>query len=215
MAPKAGSQPNKRRKKNSLSHKLKKGMVNAASRYNFVKLLKRISESDSGKPWLDLISELPLDWQEAPNIKELAKELTLAQLAADNIPADPAIIDGYLEEIRVRYNQQVSLWGSTATTTLMNGFFTHQNPRYSFSSADGRETKHLELLNSYREQGLGVIYLMNHSSHLDEFFMVCFMSQHGMGLPLIAAGANMMAVKSIAKVFEVCSYVVRRRGPPK
>ncbi len=212
MAPKAGPKGRKRRKKGGLVRKLKKGVVGAAARYDFVDLLKRISESDSGKPWLDLYSQIPPDWQEAPNIKKLAQELTLAQLKAENIPAEPATIAGYLDEIAVRYDHQIHIWGATAVTTLLNGFFSQQDPVRCFMSADGREMQHFELLDSYRKEGLGVVYLMNHSSHLDEFIMACVMAQHGMGLPLFAAGANMMAVSSVAKVLWISSYVVRRRG---
>lgn len=195
-----------------LVRSLKKGVVRLASRYDFVDLLRRISESDSGRPWLEQFSQLPPEWAQAPAIKARALELTLAQMENEGLPVTAPTVAGYLDQIAVRYDHQIHIWGATAVTTLLNGFFTHHDPMHSFLSADRRELAHLDQLQEHRRRGLGVLYLMNHSSHLDEFVLAAVMAQHGLGLPLFAAGANMMAVSSIARVLWISSYVVQRRG---
>ena len=57
-----------------------------------------------------------------------------------------------------------------------------------------------------------MVYLINHSSHLDEFLLNISLMHSTQGLPLYAAGANMMAIPSLAKLLRMGSYVVQRRG---
>eukprot|EP01022_Parablepharisma_sp_SALTPOND_P031977 TRINITY_DN8225_c0_g1_i1.p2 TRINITY_DN8225_c0_g1~~TRINITY_DN8225_c0_g1_i1.p2 ORF type:complete len:781 (+),score=346.26 TRINITY_DN8225_c0_g1_i1:2468-4810(+) len=155
---------------------------------------------------------MPPAWQKAPEIMDAAARLTAEQLESEGHPSDPATIRRNLESIGVRYNHQTHIYGASAVVTLMNGFFWQHDPLHSFLSPDRRELAHLERLKAFREQGLGVVYLINHSSHLDEFLLATVMAQHDLGLPLFAAGDNMMAIDSIAKVLWIASYVVRRRG---
>ncbi len=195
-----------------LMRSLKKGLIKSAGRVDFVRLLKHISESESGRPWLERFSAMPPAWQKAPEIVERAAQLTAEQLGAEGLPVDPAAILRNLESIGVRHDHQIHIYGASAVATLMNGFFWQHDPLNSFTSPDRREVAHVELLKQYRDQGLGVVYLINHSSHLDEFLLATVMAQQDLGLPLFAAGDNMMAIESIAKVLWISSYVVRRRG---
>jgi glycerol-3-phosphate dehydrogenase len=195
-----------------LSRSLKKGLVKRASRLDFVRLLKRISHSEAGRPWLEHFSQMPPAWQKAPEIIERAAELTLEQLAAEGHPAEPEVVAHHLDSIGVRYDHQIHIYAASAVVTLMNGFFWQHDPAASFLSPDRRELAHLDELKAYRDQGLGVVYLINHSSHLDEFLLATVMAQNDLGLPLFAAGDNMMAIDGIAKILWIASYVVRRRG---
>ena len=195
-----------------LTRTMKKGLVKSAGRVDFVRLLQHISESEAGRPWLDLFSQMPPAWEKAPEITEHAAELTARQLGDEGHPVDPAVIQRNLESIGVRYDRQIHIYGCAAVCTLMNGFFWQQDPSHCFVSPDRREVAHIELLQQHRDQGLGVVYLINHSSHLDEFLLASVMAQHGLSLPLFAAGDNMMAIASLAKVLWISSYVVRRRG---
>lgn len=195
-----------------LSRTMKKGLVKSAGRVDFVRLLKHISESEAGRPWLERFSQMPEHWGKAPEITEHAAQLTRAQLQEEGREVDEAALARNLESIGVRYDRQVHIYGASAVCTLMNGFFWQDDPNHCFVSPDHREIAHVELLKQYRDEGLGVVYLINHSSHLDEFLLATVMAQHDLGLPLFAAGDNMMAIKSIAKILWISSYVVRRRG---
>ncbi|MBW1713870.1 MAG: 1-acyl-sn-glycerol-3-phosphate acyltransferase, partial [Deltaproteobacteria bacterium] len=198
-----------------LKRALSRGLVRAAERVDFVGLLRRVAESESGRPWLERYGNLPSSWPDLEKLNRLAVELTLAQLKAEGQAPQPREVEALIGHVATGYDRQIYLWGLAGVTVLLNTMFVQQDPARSFVSADGRELAHLDWLKERRDQGLGVVYLVNHSSHLDEFVLNCVLGQTGLGLNLFAAGANMMAIKSLAKVLMVGSYVVQRRGASK
>jgi glycerol-3-phosphate dehydrogenase len=199
-----------------LGKRIKKSVIRKiaamAERVDFVRLLRRISESDAGQPWLDRFSDIPNDWPNQEGLDALAVKLTMEQLAEEGTPADQKEIEQLVSEVTHGYDRNLHVLGSASVTTLMNGLYDQTDPTRPFVSPDGRDLAHLEELKEFRKQGLGVVYLVNHSSHLDEFLVDVVAMHFGLGLPLFAAGQNMMAIESLAKVLRLGSYIVQRRG---
>ncbi|MGD9124291.1 MAG: 1-acyl-sn-glycerol-3-phosphate acyltransferase [Desulfarculaceae bacterium] len=184
-------------------------------RVNFMEIVRRLAHSSRGKPWLDGFDHLAPAWPNPDELNQTAVELTLSQLQDDQVPATREEIERLVEGITCKYDHERYLWGMAAVTALMETLFEQHDASRPFTSPDGRELLHLDLLKQYRQQGLGVAYLVNHSSHLDEFLLVCQLANLDVGLPLFAAGANMMAIESLSKVLKLGSYVVQRRGASK
>jgi glycerol-3-phosphate dehydrogenase len=210
------AQANQAKRRKPLGKRIKKSMMRKvaafAERVDFVALVKRIAESESGQPWLDRFSDIPSDWPNHEELDALAVKLTMDQLEAEGVPAQQKDIEALVAEVTHAYDRDLHVWGAAAVTTLMNGLYDQADPTRSFVSADGRDLAYLDELKDYRKQGLGVVYLVNHSSHLDEFLADVLCMHSGLGLPLFAAGQNMMAIKSLEKVLRIGSYVVQRRG---
>ncbi|MBI4799641.1 MAG: 1-acyl-sn-glycerol-3-phosphate acyltransferase [Desulfarculus sp.] len=209
------AQPPSRRRKKAWSpgRLLQKGLMGIAERVDFIALLKRINRSAPGRPWLDLFqSKAPLEGPRQDEIIERAVELALAQLAAQGDHADPREVRAHAEAISCRYDPEAHLEAAAAICTVISHLFEQADPRQPFVSADQRELAHLDLLQQYRRQGLGVVFLCNHSSHVDEFIADVVFQSRFLGLPLFAAGTNMMAIKSLAKLLLNGAYTVQRRG---
>lgn len=207
---------NQNQKRKPLGKRVKKSVMRKvvafAERIDFVKLVHRIAESEAGRPWLDRFSDIPNDWPNQEELDALAVKLTMEQLEAEGIPAGRKEIEELVAEVTHAYDHDLHKYGSAAVTTIMNGLYDQADPTRPFASADGRDLAHLDELKEYRKQGLGVVYLVNHSSHLDEFLADVVAMNVGLGLPLFAAGQNMMAIKSLEKVLRLGSYIVQRRG---
>ncbi len=216
MTNNAPSPPRRRKKSYSPGRLLRKGLMGLAERVDFVALLKRINRTTPGRPWLELFqSRAPLDGPRQDEALERAVELTLAQLSAQGEHADPREVRAHAESISCHYDHDTHLEAASAICVLMSHLFEHVDPREPFVSADHRELKHMDLLQRYRRQGLGVVYLCNHSSHVDEFIADVVFQRWDLGLPLFAAGTNMMAIKSLAKLLLTGAYTVQRRGAGK
>ncbi len=204
------------RRRKSMGRRIKKFVMRKvaafAERVDFVGLLRRISESEAGRPWLDRFSDIPNDWPNHEELDALTVKLTMEQLEEEGVPADQKEIEELVAEVTHAYDHEIHILGSASLTTLMNGLFDQADPTRPFVSADGRDLAHLDELKEYRKQGLGVVYLVNHSSHLDEFLGAVLAMNVGLGLPLYAAGQNMMAIKSLEKILRIASYIVLRRG---
>ncbi len=202
--------------KRGLSKRIKKAAMRrvsgAVERVDFVSLLDRIAASRYGRPWKERFADLPPAWPGQDELAARAAELTMAQLKEEGHRAEASEVREVISQVRCRYDHDIHKDAVPAVTVLMNGLFSQADPMRPFVSLDGRELAQLEKLKAFREQGLGVVYLVNHSSHLDEFLLAMVLAHNELGLPLFAAGANMMAIKSLARVLMVGSYVVQRRG---
>lgn len=209
-----GNQQNRRRK--SMGRSIKRSMMRKvaafAERIDFVALLRRIAESEAGRPWLDRFSDIPNAWPNHEELDALAVKLAMEQLASEGVAADQKEIQGLVAQVTHAYDRDLHVLGSAAVTTIMNGLYDQADSTRPFISTDGRDLAHLDELKKYREDGLGVVYLVNHSSHLDEFLVDVVCMHFGLGFPLFAAGQNMMAIKSLEKVLRIGSYIVQRRG---
>lgn len=182
------------------------------NKIDFVKIVETIFLSNAGKTLASQFSALPESWGTAENISRMAVDLTMAQLKEEGQQPEQQDIEKLIQEIEIQYDRKKHIHTATALALLFNRVFEHQNPALPFTSQNGRDVAHLGKLKKYREKGLGVVYLINHSSHLDEFLVDILWQHLALGLPVFAAGQNMMAVKSIASLLMVGSYVVLRQG---
>ncbi|MFZ5584629.1 MAG: 1-acyl-sn-glycerol-3-phosphate acyltransferase [Thermodesulfobacteriota bacterium] len=201
------------KKKGSL---ISRHLVPALERVDFVDLLRRIAESKPGRPWLDHFSRPgALQAPEQERYLDRAVELTLAEFAERGEEVDPAQVRGFAGDISTRYDPEIHRHAAAAICTLMTHLFDQADPWDPFVSPGRRELAHIDELKAHRAQGRGVVYLVNHSSHVDEFIADVVFNYNGLGLPIFAAGTNMMAIKSLAKVLICGSYTVQRRGAGK
>ena len=191
---------------------LRRTLARAVEGIDVVALLERIARSEVGRPWRERFAALPPAWDQGEALAELAVELTCRQLAAEGQKVDRARIAERVEGIRHRYDHALYQDAGAAVATLLSVLFQPADPDLIFVSPDRRELAHAEELHAQRKKGRAVVYLVNHSSHLDEFLVAVVLALEGLGLPLFAAGANMMAIASIARVLMLGSYVVQRRG---
>jgi len=192
------------------------GKINwAVNKINFVKIAGTIAASKAGKELAPHFSGLPESWANAGKISALAVDLTMAQLKKEGKAPDRHEIETLVEEIEIKYDRKTHLDAATTLTLLFNQVFDQQNKTLPFTSRDGRDLAHINELREYQKKGMGVVYLINHSSHLDEFLVDILWQRLSLGLPVFAAGQNMMAIKSIAKLLMTGSYVVLRQGASK
>jgi len=142
------------------------------NKINFVALAEKIALSTAGRDLAEHFSKLPQSWTGAEKISSLALELTLAQLKSKGETPDRNEIAGLIEEIEIKYDRQIHVNAATSHSLLFNQVFEQQNKKLPFTSLDGRDLAHLDKLKEYKKKGLGVVYLINHSSHLDEFLLI-------------------------------------------
>ncbi|MCF6249434.1 MAG: 1-acyl-sn-glycerol-3-phosphate acyltransferase, partial [Desulfobacula sp.] len=192
-----------------LSAKLIARMIN---HIDISALFQKVSISKLAKPLYNRFSNIPENWQQAQQVSDTAVNLTLTQLASEGCDVEKQDIENLVKEIEIKYDRNLHIHTATTLGLLFDQVFEHQNPKLPFTSANGRDIAHLKKLKEYRKKGLGVVYLINHSSHLDEFLVDILLQRLGLGLPVFAAGQNMMTIKSIAKLLMIGSYVVLRSG---
>ncbi|MBI9091985.1 MAG: 1-acyl-sn-glycerol-3-phosphate acyltransferase [Desulfobacterium sp.] len=204
-------QPLKKRK-SFLKKSFSRLVAATINRISFVDIAEKIANSEPGTPFLDRYKKLPEDWQNTEEINRIAVDLTMEQLKNEGEAVPRSEIEALIDEIAIRYNRKLHEDTASSLGVAFDQVFDHQNPDLPFTSPDKRELQHIEKLREYREKGLGVVYLINHSSHLDEFLVDLMWQNLGLGLPVFAAGQNMMVIKSIEKVLMTGSYVVLRQG---
>lgn len=193
----------------------RRALMGLMERIDFLDKFMKIGALEESKVWAEKMGDLPNTWLNHDQMKQRAVELTLAEREAMGKPAERERVEQLVEAIACWYDHEVYTKGGVTIPFLLDNLFVHHQPIPHFVSPDQRELKHLDKLKAYREQGLGVVYLCNHSSHFDEFLVDDLFALTGIGLPLFAAGANMMAIKSFEKVLMTGSYVVQRRGGDK
>ncbi len=209
----ASGPKSKGKNKGGLGRMLRRGLMRAAERVDFVGVMEKLSHTPGGQPFWESFVHTPPPAPDQAALFARCTELTLAQLAAEGEPADPAEVRAAAEAISCRYDKEIHRVGAGGVNGLMNHFFEQHDIMTPFVSPDRRELAHLELLQEYRRQGLGVVYLINHSSHVDEFIAAALFNDLPLvGLPLFAAGTNMMAIKSLARMLMIASYAVERKG---
>lgn len=193
----------------------KRALMSIMERVDFVEKFMTIGALEESKPWRDVMAEIPNYWTNHDQIKARAVELTLAERLEQGKEADRERVEELVESLACWYDHDIYTKGGVTIPWALDNLFDTHDPLGQFVSPDGRDLAHLDLLRSYREQGLGVVYLCNHATHLDEFLVDSVLAVNQMGIPLFAAGANMMAIKSFAKVLMIGAYVVRRLGGDK
>jgi glycerol-3-phosphate dehydrogenase len=183
-------------------------------RIDFVKHLERLSKYAPGNAFLDP-ANIPPAFEDQEQIARLAVDLTQRSFQEKSDPVNPLEIKSHVDLISCRYDYGFHREATAAAFNIVNHFFTSRDTDHIFTSADLRELKHLPILRKAEEERLGIIYLINHSTHFDEFIFDTFLTQNRLHLPLFAAGQNMMATPTLTKIFMTGSYVVLRKGASK
>ncbi|MFH1137195.1 MAG: 1-acyl-sn-glycerol-3-phosphate acyltransferase [Pseudomonadota bacterium] len=203
----------------SLARRLKKLAMKPVglgiNRINFVKILKMAAQFEPGRTFLEKAGPPQVAF---PNQEELILhtiELTMADFRSRGERAQEKEIEDYARSISCRYDHEIHTLAKSTMFNALAHTFEHDSLDRIFISPDQRELKNMERLRQARRDGIGVVYLVNHSSHWDEFIVDVVLEQHGVNLPLFAAGSNMMATPSIEKILMIGSYVIIRRGATK
>jgi len=201
-----------KKKRSFLKKSFSRIITSVINKISFVNIAEKIACSQAGAPFLERYKKLPPDWQNTEEINRIAVNLTMEQIQREGETVSRSEIETLIQEIAIRYNRKTHENTASALGIAFDHLFDNQNPDLPFTSPDKRELLHMEKLREYRKKGLGVVYLINHSSHLDEFLVDLLWQNLSMGLPVFAAGQNMMHIKSIEAILMTGSYVVMRQG---
>ncbi|MDR2455203.1 MAG: 1-acyl-sn-glycerol-3-phosphate acyltransferase, partial [Deltaproteobacteria bacterium] len=186
-------------------------LLTIAKRVDFVKIAERLGSLEPGKSFAEKRLTGPsFDDQKA--IARLAVDLTERAFLEQGTPVNRHEIVSHVDLIRCRYDYELHLKAKAACRNIIGHIFESRDEDHLMTSEDLRELRHLEPLRKAQEEGRGVIYLINHTSHFDEFIFDVFLEQNALSMPLFAAGQNMMATASLASLFMLGSYVIIRKG---
>ncbi|MEW5725097.1 MAG: 1-acyl-sn-glycerol-3-phosphate acyltransferase [Thermodesulfobacteriota bacterium] len=198
-----------------LKHLAFKPVRAAVNRIDFVRFISWLAEYEPGRSFVRRETATPPAFPDQEEIIQHTIELALADLADRNEKAARREIEDYARSISCRYDYDLHVRAKAGVFNLLTHLFEFPELDRIFLSRDRRELKHFETLRRAREEGLGVVYLVNHSSHWDEFIVALVLEQLGIQLPLFAAGSNMMATPSLERILMVGSYVIIRKGATK
>ena len=182
---------------------------------NFVKILEMAAGLEPGRSFVEKAGPPQVAFPNQEEIILHTIELTKADLRARGERAHDKEVEDYARSISCRYNHEIHTLAKSAMFNALAHTFEHDSLDRIFISPDQRELRNFERLRQARRDGIGVVYLVNHSSHWDEFIVDVVLEQQGVNLPLFAAGSNMMATPSIEKILMIGSYVIIRRSATK
>ncbi len=204
-----------KKRKSIFKNILKKIIINAVNRFSFVDFVKKIAHLEKNRPIYNYLKQVPEEWQNSEKIKEIAIKQTIAQFKKNNEKVNSNEIKELINKMGIQYNRDIHIDTVTTIDIVFRHIFDYPDKNSPFTSPDHRDIKHIDKLKQLKNKGHGVVYLINHSSHLDEFIFNLFCQRLNLGLPVFAAGQNMMTIKSIARLLMVGSYVVLRKGASK
>jgi glycerol-3-phosphate dehydrogenase len=181
-------------------------------RIDFVKLVEWLAKFEPGKSYLEAHADATPAFNDQDQIARLAVDLTERAFAEKGVSVSREEIKSHVDVISCRYDFKLHHTSKSAVLNLTTQLFETRSLDHLYVSEDMRELKHLQKLKNAQKDGLGVVYLVNHTSHFDEFILDIFLDSLGLNLPLFAAGLNMMFTPSLTKVFMLGSYVIIRKG---
>jgi glycerol-3-phosphate dehydrogenase len=181
-------------------------------RFDFVRFLTDIARYEPGAGYVQSLKHPAPAFANQEDIARLAVDLAERALAEKGDPVGRRELETHASVISCRYDPELHLMLRSAARNIIAHLFESADPQYLFISQDAREMANAQRLTEALAQDRGVIYLINHTSHWDEFIFNVFLDQNGLGMPLFAAGQNMMATPSLTRVFMVGSYVILRSG---
>ncbi|MDR0549051.1 MAG: 1-acyl-sn-glycerol-3-phosphate acyltransferase [Deltaproteobacteria bacterium] len=181
-------------------------------RLDFVKAARYLASKEPGRSYLANVCQTGAAYNDQDKIAALAVELTARALEDKGDPANRQELTGLVDLISCRYDAELHGVAKAACFNLISHLFESRDLNRLFVSRDQRELRFLPRLQKAQAEGLGVVYLINHSSHWDEFIFNVFLDQNGLNLPLFAAGQNMMATPSLSTMLMLGSYVIVRKG---
>ncbi|MDR1085060.1 MAG: 1-acyl-sn-glycerol-3-phosphate acyltransferase [Deltaproteobacteria bacterium] len=187
-------------------------MKAAFERLDFVKTARYLAGLEPGKTYMEKVSRTGPAFEDQDQIARLAVDLTARALEDKGEPANRQELTGLVNLISCRYNAELHQAAKGACYNLITHLFQSGDQNRIFTSADQRELKYLPQLQKAQREGLGIVYLINHSSHWDEFIFNVFLDQNNLNMPLFAAGQNMMATPTLATMLMLGSYVIVRKG---
>ena len=187
--------------------------VKAAVRHiDFTKIYKSMASLEPGRTFLEKTGPPRDAFSDQEDIIQKTIALTLADLKEKGEKFSEKEIEEYARSISCRYDKELHAKGKATVYTLLAHLFEQEDIDRIFLSEDRRELAATDRLIQAREQGTGVVYLINHSTHWDEFITILVLEQLGIEMPLFAAGSNMMATPSLEKILMTGSYLIIRRG---
>jgi glycerol-3-phosphate dehydrogenase len=181
-------------------------------RTDFVKLVKWLATFEPGKGYVENRPKLAPAFADQESIAKLAVDLTERDLQGKGSLASRREIQGHVNTISCRYDYELHRIARGAIFNIITHLFETRSLADLYVSEDKRELRHLGKLRAAQADGVGVVYLVNHTSHFDEFILDIFLDSLGLPLPLFAAGLNMMFTPSLTKIFMLGSYVIIRKG---
>jgi glycerol-3-phosphate dehydrogenase len=184
----------------------------AFRRLDFVKTAKFLANLEPGRTYMEKISQTGPAFDDQDQIAKLAVDLTARALEEKGDIANRQELTGLVNLISCRYNAELHQVAKGACYNLITHLFQSRDPNHIFTSQDQRELRYLPQLQKAQKEGLGIVYLINHSSHWDEFIFNVFLDQNNLNMPLFAAGQNMMATPSLSTMLMLGSYVIVRKG---
>jgi glycerol-3-phosphate dehydrogenase len=180
-------------------------------RVDFVRIVERLARLEPGRSYA-AANPLGPAFADQQAIARLAVDLTERAFAERGDPVNRQEIVSHVDLISCRYDFELHKKAKAACRNIIGHLFDSVDPARPLVSRGGRELAHLPELQKAQRDGLGVVYLINHSSHFDEFLADLFLDANGLDMPLFAAGQNMMATPSLTSLFMLGSYVIVRKG---
>jgi glycerol-3-phosphate dehydrogenase len=179
---------------------------------DFVKVAKYLASLEPGKSYLLDESKPGPAFPDQDRVAKLGVDLAERYLEEKGERPNRQELQGQMEIISCRYDWELHRQAKGAFFNLITHVFQPRDLQALYVSKDERELRHLHKLRAAQDDNVGVIYLINHTSHFDEFIFNVFLDNLGLNLPLFAAGANMMVTPSLTKLFMLGSYVIVRKG---
>ena len=198
--------------KRDLKRWSRKPLQAAVNRIDFLKIYERLSQLEPGRSQVERKGPPKPAFPDQEDIILHTVELTKSEMAAKGQRYSDQEIEDYARSISCKYDHDLHTTARAGTYNGLLHLFDHQSPDHIFLSKDRRELKHFDTLRKAREDGVGVIYLVNHSTHFDEFIADVVLDQLDIELPLFAAGSNMMVTPTVESVLMIGSYLIIRRG---
>ncbi|MDR1050438.1 MAG: 1-acyl-sn-glycerol-3-phosphate acyltransferase [Deltaproteobacteria bacterium] len=182
-------------------------------RLDFVRQVRKLAVLEPGASYLaDPRRRGVPAFDDQEQIARLAVDLTERAYQEKGDTVNHQEIKSHVQLISCRYEHRLHEEATAACYNIISDIFDHRDPGRLFTSADLRELRFLPQLLKAQQEGIGIVYLINHSSHFDEFIFNTFIDQNGLAMPLFAAGQNMMATPSLTRLFMLGSYVIVRKG---
>jgi glycerol-3-phosphate dehydrogenase len=183
----------------------------ALKRVDFVRLVELLSRVEPGRSFAER-DPLGPSFADQDQIARLAVDLAERVPEGRGDGPNRRELQAHVDRISCRYDWELHKATKGACFNLVTHIFETADLESLYVSRDRRELRHLGKLRKAAEEGLGVVYLVNHTSHFDEFILNIFLDSWGLQLPLFAAGQNMMATPSLTRLFMLGSYVIVRKG---
>lgn len=181
-------------------------------RFDFVKFFEGLAGREPGATYAQRPGSPPDAFLDEADIARLAVDLTVRDLEAKGEAVNRREIESQADIISCRYDAALHQMMRSSAVNIISQLFSSADPGHFFTSNGLRELDNLGPLLKAKKDGRGIVYLINHTSHWDEFIFTVFLDQNGFPQPLFAAGQNMMVTPSLTRIFMTGSYVIVRSG---